>query len=177
MIDDVKTPRVGYIPVYWKAPCDRFLKVNTDDSLIGSNLACGAIFRDKHGTYFGSFSCKINCQSVLHAELMAIILAIEQALERGWLHLWVESDSQVVIQASKNFSIVPWDLRNRWSNCFSHNMQLLFSHVFREGNCCADKLANHGHNIMGFHWWDSMPPFLQEDFYRDRYGVPNFRRT
>ncbi|GAU46013.1 hypothetical protein TSUD_401350 [Trifolium subterraneum] len=177
MIDDVQQPQVSSILVCWKAPCDRFLKVNTDGSLISATSACGAIFRDKHGTYFGSFSCKINCQSVLHAELMAIILAIEQALERGWLHLWVESDSQVAIQASKNFSIVPWDLRNRWSNCFSHNMQLLFSHVFREGNCCADKLANHGHNITGFHWWDFMPPFLQEDFYRDRYGVPYFRRT
>jgi ribonuclease HI len=106
---------------------------------------------------------------------MAIILAIEHALARGWLHIWVESDSQVAIRATKDHTIVPWDLRNRWSNCFSHHMHILFSHIFREGNCCADKLANHGHLIPGFLWWDSLPLFVRDDFLRDRFGLVNYR--
>ncbi|MCI67361.1 hypothetical protein A2U01_0088620, partial [Trifolium medium] len=33
--------------------------------------------------------------TILHAELFAITLAIEQAQVRGWSRLWVESDSKV----------------------------------------------------------------------------------
>jgi ribonuclease HI len=166
---------VQFTPVKWQPPSGPFCKVNTDGSLVDSGSTCGAIFRDKFGTYMGGFSCKLAYNTVLHAELMAIILAIEHALARGWLHIWVESDSQVAIRATKDNSIVPWDLRNRWSNCFSHHMCILFSHIFREGNCCADKLANHGHLIPGFLWWDSLPLFVRDDFLRDRFGLVNYR--
>jgi ribonuclease HI len=63
--------------------------------------------------YKGGFSSKLEYSTVLHAELMAIILAMEMALTKGWLRLWVESDSQVAIRASKDHSIVPWVLWNR----------------------------------------------------------------
>ncbi|MCI34741.1 ribonuclease H protein, partial [Trifolium medium] len=117
----------------------------------------------------------LNCATVLHAELFAIIIAIEQAHARGWRKLWVESDSQIAIQASKNSSIVPWDLRNRWRNCFARNMRLLFSHTFREGNACADILAGMGHASTGLQWWSSLPLALSDGFFRDRCGLPNFR--
>jgi ribonuclease HI len=55
----------------------------------------------------GGFSFKLAYNTVLHAELMAIILATEHALARGWLHIWVESDSQVAIRATKDHTIVP----------------------------------------------------------------------
>lgn len=70
-----------------------------------------------------------------------LFIAIEQTHNREWMHLWIESDSQLAIQASKSHYIILWDLRNRWSNCFDLHMELLFSHVFREGNSCAGKLA------------------------------------
>jgi ribonuclease HI len=50
-------------------------------------------FRDCIGAYKGGFSSKLEYSTVLHAELMAIILAMEMALTKGWLRLWVESDS------------------------------------------------------------------------------------
>jgi ribonuclease HI len=82
-------------------------KVNTDGSAIGRDTACGAIFRDSSGAYKGGFSNKLEFSSVLHVELMAIILAIETAFSKGLMHLWMESDSQVAIRASKDHSIVP----------------------------------------------------------------------
>jgi hypothetical protein len=36
---------------------------------------------------------------------LEIILAIENALNKGWSRFWVESDSQVAIFTSKDFSI------------------------------------------------------------------------
>jgi ribonuclease HI len=168
---------VSLIPVSWKAPMAPWTKVNTDGSVIDTATACGAIFRDFMGAYKGGFSSKLEHSTVLHAELMGIILAMEMALEKGWLRLWVESDSQVAVRASKDHSIVPWNLQNRWHNCLSCQMQLLFSHVYREGNSCADKLAAHGHVITGFLWWDVIPPFIYHDFFFDRIGFTYFRET
>ncbi|PNY04507.1 ribonuclease H [Trifolium pratense] len=148
-------PRYGPAPL-WQPP-----------SYVGSNT----------GAYLGSFSCKLSSSSVLHTELMAIVLAIEKAFEHGWNKLWVESDSTIAIQVTKDHSMVPWDLRNRWSNCLSKNMQLLFSHTYREGNSCADKLANHGHQVTGFHWWVSLPSFIREEFSKDRCSLPCYRFT
>lgn len=54
-------------------------------------------------------------------------------------------------------------------------MNFVFSHVFREGNTCADLLANHGINIDGMIWWDSIPSFLHGDFLRNRIGFPFYR--
>jgi ribonuclease HI len=140
-------------PVIWKTPVAPWLKVNTNGSVRDGLAACGAIFRDYAGGFCCGFSCRLNVSSVLHLELLAIIISIEQAHQRGWSQVWVESDSQVSIQATKDKSIVPWDIRNRWLNCFSLNMQMLFSHTFREGNSCADKLASHDLSTTGFHWW------------------------
>ncbi|CAJ2667148.1 unnamed protein product [Trifolium pratense] len=105
----------GYVLVSWKAPSAPWLKANTDGSVRNSVAACGAIFRDYTGGFLGGFSCRLHVSSVLHTEILPIIIAIEQAHQRGWLHVWIESDSQIVIQASKDHSIVPWDIRNRSS--------------------------------------------------------------
>ncbi|AES88226.2 transmembrane protein, putative [Medicago truncatula] len=46
---------------------------------------------------------------------------------------------------------------------------------FREGNCCADKLASLGHYRVGEVWMDNVPTDLSLDFFRDRCGLPNYR--
>jgi hypothetical protein len=112
MLQDLQLDPIYQAPpciilVCWKAPSFNWVKVNTDDSLVGATTACGAIFRDANGAFLGGFSCNLDYNSVLHAELIAIIIAIEQAHARGWSKLWIESDSQVAVQASKISTIVP----------------------------------------------------------------------
>ncbi|GAU21491.1 hypothetical protein TSUD_242150 [Trifolium subterraneum] len=46
---------------------------------------------------------------------------------------------------------------------------------WREGNNCADKLANMGFHCNGVIWWDSLPDCIRDDFFRNRVGLPNFR--
>jgi len=55
------------------------------------------------------------------------------------------------------------------------NMQLLFYHVFREGNSFSNKLAALGHDCTDFSWWDTLPDSLLGDFLRDCCNLPNFR--
>jgi ribonuclease HI len=163
------------IMVLWKTPTAPWLKVNTDGSVIGANAACGGLFRDTLGTFRGAFSCNIGSHSVFYAEVLAIIIAIEFAASKGWRHLWVESDSSSAILIFSNYSLVPIKLRNRWYNARQLGIQVISSHIFREGNCCADKLANMGHSMVGEIWLNALPADLKYDFFRDRCGLPNYR--
>lgn len=86
------------------------------------------------------------------AELSAAMFALEMANSKGWNCFWLETDSKLVELVFSNTSLVPWSLRNRWLNCFTltHSMNFLVTHIFREGNFCADSLANIGLSLSLF---------------------------
>jgi len=54
-------------------------------------------------------------------------------------------------------------------------LHAICSHIYREGNCCADKLGEYEHAVVGTIWLDFMPSSLLADFARDRIGLPNYR--
>jgi len=85
----------------------------------------------------------------------------------------VESDSSTAVLAFKNNDLIPFRLRNRWHNC-RLGITAVCSHIYREGNCCADGLAALGHGLSGLVWFDRLPPTLSFDFSRDRNGLPNY---
>ena len=106
---------------------------------------------------------------------MGLIIAMESAAANSWDRLWLECDSSSVVDAFKNHSLIPVHLRNRWHNCFQHGLMVICSHIFREGNCCADKLASFGHALTDTIWYSSLPLSLSTAFARDRNGLPNYR--
>jgi hypothetical protein len=163
------------ISVLWKAPTSPWLKVNTDGSVIGGHAACGGLFRDSLGTFRGAFYCNIGMQTVFYAEVLGIILAIEYAAQKGWSNIWLESDSTSALLIFSKPLLVPIMLRNRWHNARHLGIHIISSHIFREGNSCADKLANMGHAITGAIWLDTLPAGVVLDFFRDRCGLPNYR--
>jgi ribonuclease HI len=162
------------ILILWKTPVFAWIKANTDGSATHDSAACGGIFRDHTAKFCGGFAQKVP-GTVIHAELMAMILAMELAYSKGWKNLWLESDSKTALLAFENNNMVPWDLRNRWLNCRSLDTNLRWSHIYREGNSCADKLANLGHSFVHLKWWGSLPLELRDDFLRDKLGIPCFR--
>jgi len=161
--------------VVWKPPTAPWLKDNTDGSVISGHAACGGLFRDHSGTFRGAFVCNIGTQFGFYAEVMAIIFAIEYAARHGWRNIWLESDSTSALRIFSNALLVPMLLRNRWHNARNLGIQVISSHIFREGNCCADYLANLGHSVVGAIWLATLPPTLTLDFFRDRCGFPNYR--
>ncbi|CAJ2628544.1 unnamed protein product [Trifolium pratense] len=127
-----------------------------DGSALGSPglASCGGIFRDYTATFLaGGVSINIGNSYALHAELIGVMSAIEIAHSKGWNNLWIESDSQLVNLAFKSAHIVPWKFRNRWFNCLTLTKTMHFraTHIYREGNCCADRMAALGININGFY--------------------------
>jgi ribonuclease HI len=69
------------------------VKVNTDGSLGNNSTTCGGIFHDYQANCLGYFAAKIPLSSALHAEIHAVIIALELASSKGWVNLWIESDS------------------------------------------------------------------------------------
>jgi len=54
-------------------------------------------------------------------------------------------------------------------------MNFRFSHIYREGNRCADSLANYGIRGVDFIRWEGIPPSISYDYCRDRFRLPYFR--
>jgi len=77
----------------------------------------------------------------------------------------------------RNLSMVLVLLRNRWHNTRSLGIHVISSYIFREGNCCADRLAYMGHSMDGAVWLSILPTVLQPDFYSARFCMPRFRFT
>jgi len=163
------------IPVVWKAPTFTWVKANTDGSVRNTMAACGGIFCDCRGTFLGGFASNIGGGSVFDAEILGLILAMEFAVSNNWTRLWLETDSTSAVQAFHKPSLIPIIFRNRWHNCTHRGLMIICSHIFREGNCCADGLADMGHAVTDTSWFTTLPPLLLADFTRDMNGLPNYR--
>jgi len=85
----------------------------------------------------------------------------------------------LLLLAFKNHLMIPWALRNRWLNCIeiTKGMNFIVSHIYREGNNCADSLANLGLGFDGFLWWQDAPNIIRQDLVKNMLGMPNYRFT
>ncbi|MCI20530.1 ribonuclease H protein, partial [Trifolium medium] len=162
-----KAPNI--IEVLWQPPLNLWVKCNIDGAAKGypGLAACAGLFRDNSGDFIGGFAKNLGLASSLFAELMGAILAIEIAQNKGWNNMWLETDSKLVQLAFKSPSLVPWMLNNRWQNCLHkvRSMNFIVTHLYREGNSCADTLANLGLNLDAFCWWDVPPPQIAADLH------------
>ncbi|KAK2403171.1 hypothetical protein QL285_052632 [Trifolium repens] len=168
--------------VLWQLPLLGWIKCNSDGASVGNpgNSACGGIFRNSEANFCGAFAINLGTQSSFVAELMGAMLAIEIAHHNGWNSLWLETYSKLVLCAFKSSSSVPMVLRNRWNNCMLYisHMNFFVSHIFREGNKCADSMANIGLSLpssVAHSWWPSLPRLLSFDFDCNRLGWPCYR--
>ncbi|CAL0326745.1 unnamed protein product [Lupinus luteus] len=172
-----KAPKV--IEVVWQFPQGGWIKVNTDGSAQGApgHAGGGGIFRDHNGDCLACFASYLDIQFALYAEMSAAIKAINLALEYGWSNLWLECDSSTVVDIFNGCAKVPWKLSNDWINCKQKLPLLNFhiSHIFREGNSCADKLANFGLESKTNTFWRSIPSIIQEVYSRNRLGLPSYK--
>ncbi|KAF1872450.1 hypothetical protein Lal_00016748 [Lupinus albus] len=96
---------------------------------------------------------------------------------KGWKNIWLECDSILVVDIFKGRGVVPWRLVNSWLRCMHgiSSMRFIVTHIFREGNTCADRLAAFGVTSRVYTWWDVIPRFIFEEFNKNRLGIPNYR--
>lgn len=137
----------------------------------------GCIFRDSQGHFLGGFAYKVTVPSAIDAEVLAVSEAVRVAWVRRWTHIWLETDSTLVVHYFSNPHMVPWRLRIPWYNCLFLTRQMHFSvsHVYRDGNSLADQHANYGASHSGSIWWLSLPSFLYPSYGRDLASMISYR--
>nr|KYP55839.1 hypothetical protein KK1_002064 [Cajanus cajan] len=55
----------------------------------------------------GVFSTYIGIQNAFYVEIVAAMVVIETTHARGWLYLWLECNSKLVLHALSNEEIAP----------------------------------------------------------------------
>ncbi|KAF1892175.1 hypothetical protein Lal_00036533 [Lupinus albus] len=76
------------------------------------------------------------------------------ANKKGWKDIWFECDSALVVDIFKGKGVVPWRLVNSWLRCIHwiSSMRFKVTHIFREGNTCANRLAAFGVTSKVYTW-------------------------
>lgn len=172
------------VPVLWFRPPPGCLKINTDGAARGrtGESSCGGVIRDFNGVIFGAFCEFLGHETSVEAELHGVIRAIDMVWSLG-LHLryriWLESDSMQVVKLVQNHSKeVPLSVRDKWAETLERlkKMQCPVTHIYREGNSVADKLANFaidsGHVSCA---WQGAPDFVLHEAQLDACGLVRFR--
>ncbi|XP_058776670.1 uncharacterized protein LOC131650994 [Vicia villosa] len=140
-------------------------------------MACGGIFRNSQAIHLGSFCDFLGEGDAATAEILAVVLAIENAKLLKYKKVWIETDCSMVVKAFSDPFIVPWKIRSRWLSCieYTRKIEFMISHVYREANFCADLLANLGLSFGSFVWFNYVHSSLVKDYLLDKVGTPRLR--
>lgn len=96
---------------------------------------------------------KLGVWDSFRAEIWAIVHGLELAWNKGFKFLIVESDSHALISALTSVDNTKdgfCKLSRRVGSLQKHDWQLKFKHNFREGNKCADWIANKGIELQSY---------------------------
>jgi hypothetical protein len=92
----IRPPRAPTIKeVTWAPPLTFWIKANTDGASTKNpcKASAGGIFRNSESVCIGCFFQLLGPKNALYAELVAAMTAIEIAYNKGFLNIWLESDS------------------------------------------------------------------------------------
>ncbi|OVA08039.1 Ribonuclease H domain [Macleaya cordata] len=136
----VKSSSIKYCR--WFPPPTHVTKICSDGVARRNPGQAGAriIIRDHNSSTLATIAMGLGICSNFIAEVVAILLGIEWAVENHKGNIWVVSDSMAAIKAFKDNKI-PLFARNRWNSVKNLFQQMKFSHSFREVNFAADALA------------------------------------
>ena len=127
----------------------------------------GVVARNGRGSIIDGISTKVQCESVLQGEALALREGVCLASQRKMAHVSFESDSQALIKAVNSFPVgCPWEifpLCKDISSLASEFQSCSFSFVPREANKVAHWIAKAvQHGRIGVHWVSNIPSTLAD---------------
>ena len=127
--------------------------------------------------FIGCFVENFGVTYAFQDELTRVMNPIEIAHIKGWLNLWVETDSMLVTLAYKSSAIVPWRFRNRWNDCIVllRDMNFVISRIYRDSNGVVDRLVAIGLSSSRFVWFNAILNFGLVLYNQNRLGMSAFR--
>ena len=152
----------------WKPPNHMLVKINCDGPRFAkeNRVGIGVVIHNSEGMVLGSQSKQLSqAFSPLQIEAMAVKIALQFATDLGVQHAILKTDSLVLVKAlregTKFLSTVGLVL-DEIRNMINFFTELHYSHVKREGNIIAHKLARHAIYVLNFVAWmeDVLPPLF-----------------
>ncbi|GKV16390.1 hypothetical protein SLEP1_g27041 [Rubroshorea leprosula] len=170
------TKSLSVFLVSWNPPPAGFIKLNTDGSANANpgEAGAGGVFRDELGNWLLGFYRNVGFTSSLSAELWALRDGLKLAVNRGFSHLLVETDSKVAKTLLDSANSAAHSLGVLIDDCRAMMTQipnLHLNHVLREANTVADGLAKKGAKSESpFVVLDQCPPDLCNVLFSDIIG-------
>lgn len=122
--------------------------------------------------YFMIFPDFVEDNSYMQARLFGVIRAIKIVSQFGWLNLWLETYSTMVILVTQDSDIVPWNI----SNMIKVRFVIFFiTHNYREKNQYTNKLALMTSFTSPHIVWNSFPSFTSSSLYYDKLNMSNYK--
>uniref|UniRef100_A0A2N9IT87 RNase H type-1 domain-containing protein n=1 Tax=Fagus sylvatica TaxID=28930 RepID=A0A2N9IT87_FAGSY len=160
-------PPIARNKIVWSAPLEGWYKVNMDGAVFADlgKVGVGVVIRNKRGEFLG-----VMCEllevglDATDAEALAALRAIEFAAEVCPFSMLFEGDCLQVIRALQSPEYDAARVGHIYS--LARSKLSLFrdfsvSHVFREGNTVAHRLAKFARNVTGSQvWLEHVPSFL-----------------
>ncbi|PKU67262.1 Putative ribonuclease H protein [Dendrobium catenatum] len=149
---DQGSPAMADSFVYWIKPKQPYVKLNTDGFVGLLTAGARGIIRDFGGEVVAAFATPLQINDVISAELNALILGLELCIKYSCNYVWIELDAMFIVQSIKdettgnaNYFYLFRKVKN-----IMNEMNVFISHIYREGNVCADWLANRGSTLYGY---------------------------
>ncbi|CAI0404027.1 unnamed protein product [Linum tenue] len=167
--------------ISWKPPPPEWVTLNSDGSVhhgTGS-AAAGGLLRDHSGRCIAAYTISLGICSITRAELRGAVEGLQLAWDLGYRRVRVELDSRCgihLISSNANPDHHHVSIIDRLQALARCDWEVVFSHVYREGNKCADFLANYGHSMpLGFHFVPASDPMLMYWTLYDSQGLSESR--
>ncbi|KAF5191361.1 Ribonuclease h domain [Thalictrum thalictroides] len=173
-------PRKPPSLVYWTRPPDEALVLNTDGAAMNGVSAGGGILRDHQGRHMANFFNFYGEGTNNQAECRAILdgLTICKTMDITDIQIHIHTDSRMAMQWCTRQLKPPWHLkvwlRRIWT--ISEGLQVVYKHIYREGNKAADHIASLGlkylsDGVANPHLDRSLKAFITGD----SLNIPNIR--
>ena len=133
--------------VYWKRPPDSWTKLNTNASVHPQFLSAAAagILRCSNGRVIRAYQKILGPRNAFEAELEAIYIGLKLCRQLGYTKVIVEADAQSVIHVlNSGRTSIHWKsmVIFKQIQLWKTDMEIIFSHIHREGNAVADSLES-----------------------------------
>ncbi|OMO76629.1 Equilibrative nucleoside transporter [Corchorus capsularis] len=122
----------------------------------------GGVFRNHKAEFLLGYAEPIGRTNSVIAELAALRRGLELVLENGYTNVWLESDAKTLV----DIIVQKRQVKNAELGRHLHHINLIIpeinncvvTHIYREGNRAADKLAQMGHQLQKPQIWWHIPP-------------------
>lgn len=153
-------------------------KLNTDASVRQGRAAGGGLLRDHEGKLVFAFYKEFGEADVLMAETLSLYHGLRLCQERGVRSPQVEVDSAVLVGLISSDALARWPLCNLLCRLryLIRSLGASISHIFREANSTADRLAGlQLSSDMFFSSITQLPPIVRSSLSLDCCQYPSLR--